>query len=609
MGFAAYECPTDPRQRILEIPRFGPDREPMFALDDIEPETRKRLKAEQTQRFYHACANRKLIEDRVKKDPTFIRKLIAMCKKDIVFFFDTFLWTWDDRRNADDEKRLVQFILYPKQRELARRYSDQFHAPGNKRRTLFIEKSRAVGFSWIIAGCILHSFLFRDGHTTLIGAVKLKDVDNGGQGATINCHMGRIRFMLRHLPEWMIPVGIDSEEFNKTLLLSNPEKEQNVITGCQMDSNMGRMGRFTEVWLDEIAHTDDFDEAIASIGSTTRRVLMGTSPKGRDTASARMRFSNPALDVMLIHWTSNPNLDADWYWGERKEFGADVCASELDVSYDLSATNRVFKEFDPAVNVEKFDYDPNLPLHVAMDPGIDDIFAILWIQPSRLERTYRIVDHVTYNGKSGEWFIPLLLGRFPTHTKMGEPWPMDRYDAQAISIVERHGRWNPVDEAYGDQHGDARDKVYGGSLYDFFYSWGFVQKFGGVVGVKHGDKVDAVRRAEIVIPRVRIADSIANQKTQSVLMPSLLECFQQYEWVDSTSPTGRPMKHQPKHNDYSHSMDAWQFYLAGKEEDVADSLCEMVPDARQDFHGIADSTGNTGSYVPEYESSEINGGV
>ena len=590
------EIPTDPRQRILRIPRMGPDRREMVGVTELEDAYRSRVKAEHVYRVQVAAFNRKKIQQAAIVSAYNQRQIVAMCKKDIVFWFDHFACTWDDRLDNPG----IPFVLYPQQRKMARYYAEEFSV-GQKRQTWFVEKSRGVGYSWLMAGCLLWSWLFRDGDTTLMGAVKLDDIDNGGQGATLNCHLGRIRYMISRLPEWMRPAGIESEVYNKKLLLSNPTKDNNVITGRQMDSNLGRMGRFSRVCLDEIAHTDDFDEALTSVASTTRRIWMGTTPKGRGTASAALRFSGQAMQITLVHWSSNPMLDADWYWEEVATIGPARAASELDISYDLSAANRVFKAFDPDVNISDVKYDKNLPLHVAIDPGFDDACAILWIQPNRADHTYQIVDFAIYEGKTGEWFVPLLLGYIPTHTLYRSPWPYE-YDADTKAMIDRHGAWNPIDEAYGDAGGAAHTQTTEYSLYDLWVEYGVAKKFGGIIPVKHNDKTEAVRRAEIALPRVRIARSLEMQKTQSALMPTMVDCFQQYTWVDrTTNVSGRNMKREPKHDIYSHAMDAWQFYLAGKQEDVVDAqLIPLSPGARHLFLGVDDATGTTGSYVPEY---------
>ena len=404
------------------------------------------------------------------------------------------------------------------------------------------------------------------------------------------------------MPEWMVPEGIHSERVNKQLLLINPQRPTNVIEGRQFGANFGRGSRFGKVILDEIAHSPEFEAAMTSISQTTYRVFMGTTPKGRDTASARLRFDeNRAKRLFTIHWTSNPTLDVEWYWEQARHMSPEARASELDLSYDLSAGNRIFQNFDPLVNVADIDYDEHLPLHIAMDPGYGDECAILWIQPCREDKTYRIVDHVLVARKTGDWFVPLLLGYIPQVDINREPWRWT-YDAEAKAMIDRHGKWGPIDEGYGDQGGGAHTQISSWSLYDMLAEYGVAKAFGGILPVKHDSKIEAVQRAEIAMPRVRIARRLERGGRTSVATETIVDCFQQYVWVEPTSKTGREQKREPKHDVFSHAMDAWQFYLAGKEEDVSDPLCVPISGQRHLLPGMPDPTGHTGTLVPDYNA-------
>lgn len=591
----------------LFVPRMGPDRREMFPIANLDQEYRDRVKREHMIRVGQAIINREVFTKRAAGSEAFQRQLLAMCRRDAPFFFDHFLQAYDDRDVDEPEK---PFVPYTRQREIIRYYAGDF-SEGKGRKVWFIEKSRAIGASWILAGCSLWSWLFRDGDSTLWGAVLKDDVDDGGQGATLKSHFGRIRFLLSRLPEWMRPPSIEKEEFNKSLTIRHPQKRQNVIQGKQFGPNLGRGPRYTRCILDECAHSPDFEAAMSSLSQTTRRTVMNSTPRGRDNASARLRFSGMLTRLDTISWETNPTLDgARWYCSEARHLTPETRASELDISYDLSAANRVFKAFDPSVNVSDVEYDPALPLHVAVDPGLDDPCAILWIQPSRTDKTFNIVDDVHYSGKTGEWFVPLLLGYVPSHTRYGIPWSEAfDYDEMAQAIIKRHGVWGPIDEMYGGADGDRKTQVADHSLFDLWFSYGIARRFGGIIAVKHDSKDEAVRAAEIVLPRVRIARRLDSQRTQGQGSPTLVECFFQYEWAERESPTGRKMTRQPKHNIFCHAMDAWQIYLAGKQEDPVDSALDpLPPDMRAFLAGVPDDTGVTGSCVPQYEPNEVNGG-
>lgn len=602
-----YDVPAEgSRERVLLVPRIGPDKQPLFRIEDIEDEARKASRQAHWHRVQRTDSDSNVMMMKAAKSASYRRLLLAMCKKSAAFWVDHFVKTWDDRLDIP----LQNFTLYPKQKEILDYLTRDFiENPG--RQTVFIEKSRATGYSWeVMAAFPTWAWLFQDGFTTILGAVLLEDIDNGGKAATLDSHMGRIRFILKNLPEWMVPRGLENESFNKKLILQNPEKPNNVINGRQISSNLGRMARKTMAILDEVAHCDngEFDAAMTSLSQVTNRIVVGTTPIGLDTDSARLRFSGLKMKVFTVHWTSNPNLDVHWYWEQRAAFGPEKCASELDISYTASVANRIFRDFDPAVNIVDVEYDPTLPLHVAIDPGRNDPMALIWIQPSREDKTYRIIDFALFPGKTGEWCVPLLLGYFPKN-RDGLDWRLPKeeggaghyYDADALAMIERHGKWNPIDEAYGDAGGTQQTQVADYSLYDLLYEYGVAKPFGGIVPVKHADKLEAVQRAEIAMSRVRIARRLETQKS-SVSIETIVDSFQQYEWAPTDSPTGRAMKKAPKHNVFSHGMDAWQFYLAGKEEDVVDPKCSpLAPEARRYLSTIPDDTGRSGTFVPDYE--------
>lgn len=592
------------REWITRVPRIGPDRKDMTPLSELQPEYREKFRRVHESRIQMASLNRVKMLSKAAKSPSYQRLLLKMCERDALFWVNHFVFSCDPRLN---DNPVIPLVLWPRQCEILRYLSGEF-LTARGRQMSFIEKSRATGYSWVvIAAFPAWGWLFRPHFSAYIGAVLVEDVDDAGQAATLKSHFGRIRFILRHLPDWMLPPGMEQESFNKKLLLQHPQREGSRLTGRQFSSNFGRGDRATCALLDECAHSPDFDDALASVSQTTFRIVNGTTPKGRDTASARLRFSGLSMKVFQIHWPSNPSLDVDWYWEERRRLGPEKCASELDVSYDLSASNRVFKTFDPTLAVGDFDYDPSLPLHVTADPGFDDACALLWIQPDRQDGTYRIVDSYVASWQHGERLIPFFLGYVPSHTLQGQPWPYT-YNADERAMIERHAKWGAIDEMYGDASGSARSQVSSYSLYDLWEAYGVARAFGGIVPVKHADKLEAIRRAEVSIARVRIAKRLDVQ-SRDPRSPSIVECFQQYEWAERESPTGREMKRQPKHNVFCHAMDAWQFYLAGKDEDVVDARAQpLPPDLRHLAAAIPDLTGTTGTYAPEMELDPISGG-
>jgi hypothetical protein len=74
-------------------------------------------------------------------------EIITKCKNDPCFFFNYLLWTYNPRLNDPH----LPFILYPYQTEFVKKIVDSVEHETDVR----IEKSRDMGFSWLILGILL----------------------------------------------------------------------------------------------------------------------------------------------------------------------------------------------------------------------------------------------------------------------------------------------------------------------------------------------------------------------------------------------------------------------------------------------------------------------
>ena len=556
---APHAIPTDPKLRVTRIPiPLTFDGRPATDRDDLEPARRAVLKAIHADKVASTVRRRQQIIEKAATDLEFRVTVMEACRRSITFFIDHFAFSFDDR----EENPVIPFILFDAQKREVEHYQNVFLAPGTHRVQQIDEKSRAWGATWGLGVfCRLHSFLFRDGHTVLYGHDKLEKLDDGGLASTHQTIFGKIRFAYRHLPAWMIPDDLENERGNKIGLIKHP-LNNNMLAADFYHANFGRGDRFTEVVCDEAAASEKFGVAATSFKQTTRRVHIFTTPRGRDNDFGRLRFGAQKKTIHTLHWPDNPNLDVDWYWEQREHYTPEEAAQELDVSYDLSASNRIFKNFDRRVQVKKFVYDPNLPLTLAADPGYDDPFALVFLQTHPGLKEWRIVDYVHRTGQPGEFYVPFLLGRVPVHTLRGTPWPFE-YDAADLAIIARHGEWNPLTAAVGGADGAAGSAMSGEySLFDMWEEYGVPYVYPTSFAGAGGRKEEAIRRVEIALPRIVIADYLLDQRTGGLATPTIVECFEQYAWVDrSVNKTGRRQKREPKHDLFCHGMDAVQMFL------------------------------------------------
>ncbi len=558
--------PTDPRLRVVRVPiPLTVDGKPATDRAALEPAERARLKAIHSDKVAATMVRRAQILQRCEHDIAYREMVLEACKRSIVFWIDHFAFSFDDREDSP----VTPIVLFDAQRREVEHYQNVFLAPGRERVQQLDEKSRAWGASWVLGVfCRLHSFLFREGHTVLFGHDKLEKLDDGGLASTHQTTFGKIRFAYRHLPAWMLPPDLENERGNKIGLIKHPTKP-NMLAADFYHANFGRGDRFTEVVCDEAASSEKFGVAATSFKQTTRRVHMFTTPRGRDNDFGRLRFGPQKKTIHTLHWPDNPNLDVDWYWEQREHYTPEEAAQELDVSYDLSASNRVYKNFDRRVAVQKFAYDPLLPLTVAVDPGYDDPFALVFFQTHAGTKEWRIVDFICRSGQPGLFYVPFLTGKVPERTMDGRPWPFE-YDKDDLAIIARHASWNPLAAAIGGADGAAASVLSGEfSLYDLWEEYGVPSVYPTSFAGAGGRKDEAIRRVEIALPRLYIADYLVDQRTGGDRSPTIVECFEQYSWVDrSANKTGRRQKREPKHDLYCHGMDAVQMFLWW--EDVVD---------------------------------------
>ncbi len=258
--------------------------------------------------------------------------LLEKCRRDILFWFDHFCWTFDPRLSQPHQP----FVLYPYQRQVVLDLQNALE----QKHDVLIEKSRDMGISWVILLLFQYYWLFRDGANFHLGSRKEDAVDRKGDISTL---FEKLRYNLDWLPAWMKPPGYQGKLHDNLLRLINPANG-NSMTGESSNENFGRGGRYRAVLFDEFPFWPGQDAAFASAGqSTPCRIIVGT-PYGKNNRFAELRFSGQ-IEVVNIHWSQHPHKDSQWYDTQKTRMSEDELARELDINYNLSLKNRVFRNF------------------------------------------------------------------------------------------------------------------------------------------------------------------------------------------------------------------------------------------------------------------------
>jgi len=337
---------------------------------------------------------------------------ILHCQKDIMYFFDNYLYTDKNKTLfSDDGVDIIPFIPFDFQRELIEEVWESI-TEGNKPvkdrkpwvlTNIFIEKSRQMWVSWIIASIFLYWFLFHKHKYTVIS----RTADEVDKSWDMDSIFEKIRFMIRNLPTWMLPEWFSREQgkdkTNSYMNISDPNTQAS-ITGKTANPDAGRWGTRNAIFMDEMASMQYAHEINKAAGSNTPCRIFNSTPNGEGNEFFRMRkqtmihkdsngqLIEPTIKGLRYHWTDHPLYNQEWYNWKIQGMTREEIAQELDIDYNVSVEGRVYPEF--AKESFEIQYDPDKPLYVAIDNSHwwADPNAIILVQPDN--QYWNIIDAI-----------------------------------------------------------------------------------------------------------------------------------------------------------------------------------------------------------------------
>jgi hypothetical protein len=446
------------------------------------------------------------IVDKCNNNEHYKQIVLSLCKKDIIFFFNNFLFTYDPRT---DEK-ILPFILYPFQERfvltLEQHYIDK--------KSLLVEKSRDMGFSWLVLGWVIYHFLFDRGFSAGISSRKAHLVDNLGD---MNSLIERARFLLEKLPKFLLN-GWTKKDGSKIMGLHHKNMETSILG--EAGDEIGRGGRVSVYILDEFAFVPRSSIVHAAVSQTSNMKIFGSTPNGMSGEFARLRWKTQ-IDRVTLHWKDHPNKTQEWYEEQKRTLDETIMAQEIDISYSKSAEGRVYKVFDVSTHAkDKVIYREYDPVFVACDWGIGDPTAV--------------------------WFLTIQNGI----SKVFDGFEIKDTSIEPIfnkifhHLDKIHVRKNDVAGWVGDPDGRNRNIVSGDSIASFIR-----KKYG--IYLRY--KVPNIIRNRILATR-----SMLSQGTLQVDrdLSHLIECFENYRYPSKDHGENE----SPIHDWTSHSMSAIEYY-------------------------------------------------
>jgi hypothetical protein len=247
---------------------------------------------------------RKSLVLQADNNPPLAEQLWLACQRDILFFFNSFLFCYEPR-----SKRELPFNTWKFQDKAILKIRDAIN--GKPQHDVLVEKSRDMGASWICLGTFLHEWLFAPGASFLLGSRKEEYVDKPDDHKSL---FWKIDFMIDRLPSWLTP------KYKRTSMHLH-----NIDNGCSIDGestndNFARGDRRTAILLDEFAAVENGYQILSSTQATTNCRIFNSTPQGTANAfySQRLKMSemNPE-NILTLHWKLHPLKNPGLYDSDK----------------------------------------------------------------------------------------------------------------------------------------------------------------------------------------------------------------------------------------------------------------------------------------------------
>lgn len=274
---------------------------------------------------------------------------------------------------------------------------------------ILIDKPRGMGITWLMAAYYLWKWLFRPNWTVFILSRTEKEVDDGTD-APGNSFFSKLRWLIAHMPKWMLPEGFKPKGEKGTstdaiLKLINPQIGSGIF-GSSTNSNAGRSRRYSQVLIDECFAIDRFTEVHRSLSTVARVQVYVSTTKASIEAKKFKDAVEKAGNYISLEWRDHPWKDQEWYEEQlrKAEFDPEIM-KEVDKGYVVSEKMQYYPQIKFS-RIVKIEYNPQLPIFCGLDFGKNDFTVIIWAQFDGNQ--INLVECYANNQRIPEWYAPFM---------------------------------------------------------------------------------------------------------------------------------------------------------------------------------------------------------
>jgi hypothetical protein len=386
------------------------------------------------------------------------QEIILRCQDDPIYFIENFCWTFEPRLPDFSD---VEFFLFDYQKEVIKEVLEA-EIKGEDR---LFEKSRDLGFTWLMSCYLLWCWLFKKGWIGLWGGRKQEEVDN----KTLNSAFGKLRFNLYRLPKWLMPKNFKKKLCDNENKLINPENGS-LIQGESSNPNFGRDRRSSIAVCDELFLQEYGEEMWRNLTETSRCRIGVSTPKPTRFAKSLKDGMKENGWLRSYHWKQHPFKDDEWYESEKKRYAGDEVGlkRELELEY-LDDQNILVYPQAELIKIVPHEYDRKSPLYVSMDWGIAPSQTVFyWWQ--RQNNKWILLEGLESSEKPFDWYLPYLCLSF-------EPSGRYIYNFAEKQVLDKVRSWNRPIAFFGEAAHQMRSMTSATSVASEFAKYGITIRY------------------------------------------------------------------------------------------------------------------------------------
>lgn len=242
--------------------------------------------------------------------------IIEACRQDILFFINAFIWQYNPKKKGLEA--VGQFLTWDFQEDALAGRPETTGTTGmvwcyECDKSAAIEKSREMGATWLFLIFELWLFLFHP-YVQCLNISKSADA--------VDCQSPdslfyKIRFMLRHLPDWLKGEVLHRKMYFKS------KRTESVITGEASTGRAGVGGRASVIFIDEFSKIKEDREVRERTASTSDCRFFNSTHEGPDTEFYKLT-TTPEIAKIVMHWTQHPEKKRGLYRYDKKTNAIEV---------------------------------------------------------------------------------------------------------------------------------------------------------------------------------------------------------------------------------------------------------------------------------------------